>query len=246
MKLWPTKDPDEVLDYSYDWAPDLEAGETLNPAETEFLPVNLGGLVIESTATGTNFFSVTFSGGTDGEEATFTLRVTTQGGTEVRTFEDTVVLPIASTPVASAHPGDYTPPTVGHLLFLYPEFASVPPTRIEYYLTRAGQSVDESWTEGDFGHGRILLAAHLMTLAGLGDTPEAAAALDGSDQYKSIGVASLRLERFDKAKSGSAYCRTRYGREFQQLIRLNKGGVRVTGAVPGRFGDGDNFGPWTA
>jgi hypothetical protein len=240
MKVWPAKDPDEILKYSYDFGPDLAAGETLNAGGTTFDVVTAAGTTILLEETDGTEFRATISGGIDGEEAQYVLRVTTSSG---EVLEDTLGLPIVATTTLMPvpHAGDYTPPTAANLVAVFPEFSSVSPSIITYYLNRAARSVDTSWTQGDFAHARMLLAAHLMTLGGIGATAEAASVRDGSGQFKGMAIGSLRLERFDLAKSSaSTFSTTRYGREFRSLLRCNRGGPRVTGASGlAGWGDGD-------
>lgn len=235
MKVWPSKDPDEELRYTATFAPDLAPGETLDGAPVVEQPVPAG-VVISATQQDTQAVTLLLAGGNDGEEAQFVIRVHT---TADNTFEMDVALPIRSKTIPEDHPGDYTPPTVANVLALYPEFEQVRPSLVEYYLKRAAQSVDESWTEGDFGFARMTLTAHLMTLAGLGNSAEAASVSNGSDQFRSMAIGTLRLERFDAARDRSDLSRTRYGREFLNLLRLNRGGPRVTGGLSGGGGDGD-------
>lgn len=242
VKAWPTKDPDERLDYTYDWSADLAAGETLVSYVAS--AVAAAGTVIVTQQMGPTSVTLWISGGNDGQDATYLIRVTTNLN---RIFEDTVVLPIAAVAVPIQHPGDYTPPTPNHLIALFPEFSTATPTQIAYYLTQAARQVDGSWTQGDFGYARMLLAAHLMTTAGVGSSAEAASVNDGSAQFKTVAIGSLRLERFDTGgASASAFLTTRYGRAFRNLLRVNKGGPRVAAGPPGGSGYGDNFGPWTA
>lgn len=247
MKTWPTKDPDELLDFGYDWAPDLNDGETLvshvlTVLEAAGTTVEAEAITANEAGTAAKAVTAWISGGTDGQSARFELRVTTS---EDRIFEDTIILPIASVIAPVPYPGGYAEPTAANLIFVYPEFAAVPKERIDYYLERAGRAVDTSWTQGDFGHARMLLAAHLMTLSGIGDTAEARSVASGASQFKSIRSGSLSLERAGDG-SGGAFAATRYGREFKQLRFANRGGPRVTNAVAiGGGGDGDHFGPWT-
>lgn len=244
MKTWPSKDPDEQLDYTYDWAPDLAVGETL--VSHTFVPIDAAGTVVATENLLADKYVVWFTGGTDGDEATYTLQVTTS---QNRILEDTVVLPIIAKSVAVDYPGGYVAPTVGNLLAAFPEFSAVPPSQIAYALSRAARSVDTSWLEGDFGHARMLLAAHYMTMSGLGTSAEAASIRSGSDQFKSMGIASLSLVRFDRpgGSSGRAtFASTAHGREFARLLRQNKAGPRVAGTLSAGWGDGDNYGPWTA
>jgi hypothetical protein len=246
MKVLASKDPDEILRYVQDWSADLAAGETITDAEV--VEVDAAGTTQPDPVTHDDTTAtMTLADGIDGSEATYTMRVTTSAG---EVFEELLVVPIAAKVAAEPHPGDYTPPTAANLVALYPEFATVPATTIESYLARAARSVDTSWTEGDFGYGRMALAAHLMTINGIGSTAEAASVVDGSGQFRSMGIGSLRLERFDPARSSSVsanFASTRYGREFARLLRVNRGGPRVAGysSVSDAGASGDNFGPWT-
>lgn len=251
-KTWAAKDPDEVLDYTYDWSLDLETDETIIPegslpAGTAFVAVDAAGTAIVGAPTyGPDFVTVVISGGNEADEAIFTTRVKT---TKDRLLEDTVILPIRTTVVPVAYPGGYVEPTAANLICLHPEFATVAEPTLNAYLKRAAASVDTSWSETDFGHARMLLAAHLLTTNGLGSTAQAQAISDGSGEFRSMAIGQLRLERFDnKAASGasSGFSTTRYGREFLTLLRRNKGGPRVAGySSAGDRSAGDNFGPWT-
>ena len=93
MLQWPSKDPDEVLDYQLDWAdplnPRLEASEQLL---TSVWTVAVGDVVINSsTFTPGGLSTVWLSGGTDNTKCELLNRVTTSKG---RTYDETVALRI--------------------------------------------------------------------------------------------------------------------------------------------------------
>lgn len=93
MITWPSKDPNEVLDYQLDWAdpasPRLLTGETLL---TSTFTVVSGDVVINSTAFApTGLTTVWLSGGTAGTVCEILNRVTTSGG---RTYDQTMRLRI--------------------------------------------------------------------------------------------------------------------------------------------------------
>lgn len=95
MLTWPTKDPNEVLDYEVDWAaedePRLETGETL---VTSVFSVTEGTVVIDSDDFApSGLATVWLSGGTDGEKCVILNRVTTSEG---RTYDQSVTLRIRS------------------------------------------------------------------------------------------------------------------------------------------------------
>lgn len=140
----------------------------------------------------------------------------------------------------------YTDATADDLKTAFPRFGAVADETVEFWLERARRSVDQTWTEGDYAMGQMLLACHLMTLQGLGTGAEAEAAAQGASDYKVIKSASITLERFDQGGSGAASGElgsTGYGRQFAALARQNVGGPRVapTGTSPypgGHYVDG--------
>lgn len=235
-KLWPAKDPDEKLDYSHSFAPDLATGETLLPASAFTVVDAAGTSEFKPQEVGTDFIKIWLQGGTEGEQASFTARGVTSND---RIFEETILLPIISTFAAVVHPGDYTPPIPANLIAVYPEFSDVSPITIQINLDKAARAVDESWTEGDFATARMALAAHFMALSGLGGSPEAKAISTGIDGFKVMTSGSLRLERTDKAANATGYRSTRYGQEYCRLLQVNKGGPRVTGLDVASGADGD-------
>jgi hypothetical protein len=176
-------------------------------------------------------------GGTDGEEATFTIRATTSLG---EIFEDTVALPISIKVTPEVYSGIGTP-TPANLIALFPEFGALSRDQLQYYLDRAGTFVGDGWSVTDAGHAQMLMAAHLLTLSGLGATPDALAIANGSGEFRSMSIGSLSLSRFDSfaGKANMDLTSTRYGREFRALLRRNRGGPRVTGTLSIGGGDGD-------
>jgi hypothetical protein len=95
MLQWPTKDPDEVLDYQLDWAKAgesrLEDGETL--VDSDFSIVS-GTVVIDSSDFApSGLATVWLSGGAAGEKCIILNRVTTSAD---RTYDQSVTLRIRS------------------------------------------------------------------------------------------------------------------------------------------------------
>lgn len=83
---WPSKDPDEVLDYVHDWSARLASDPiTGTPTAT----VTLGDVTIDSVSTSSNETTVWLSGGTNGTLCKVELECSTTGG---RTFQETVQL----------------------------------------------------------------------------------------------------------------------------------------------------------
>lgn len=127
----------------------------------------------------------------------------------------------------------WTAPTAADLKAAFPAFAAVDDAPVDYWLTRAGRTVDQSWPDEDGPHAQMLLAAHLLTQQGLGTGAEAEAFAAGATGFRRVRSGSLELERFMKEDTADADS-TAYGRQFAVLLRTIKGGPRVTstGALP--------------
>lgn len=88
MRTWPPKDPDEELDYQFDWSARLEQGETITTSTFELVsgsvtlatPSYLGGLT-----------TIWISGGTEGETNVITNEIVTSEG---RTYNESARLRI--------------------------------------------------------------------------------------------------------------------------------------------------------
>lgn len=80
MQSWPTKDPEEVLDYQYDWSQRLKDDEIIAAATCT---VVVGGAVVDSTTfTPQGVVTVWVSGGTLGEVCQVLNHITTSAGRE--------------------------------------------------------------------------------------------------------------------------------------------------------------------
>lgn len=90
MKSWPTKDPDEVLDYDIDWSARLASGETIS---TSSWSVVSGTVVIDSNSKTDDRTKVWLSGGTLGETCELRNRIVTSGS---RTMDQSGFLRIRS------------------------------------------------------------------------------------------------------------------------------------------------------
>lgn len=123
------------------------------------------------------------------------------------------------------------PGTPAELKALIPAFAAVPDATVQVWLNRAARIVDASWAEADQQHAQILLAAHYMTLNGLGTGAEAELAASGTLGFKSMKSGALSLDRgdSDQFKHMGEYGTTAYGRQFWPLLKANKGGPLITG-----------------
>ena len=127
----------------------------------------------------------------------------------------------------------YETPTVAQLVALYPAFATVPPGTVDAHVAEAEQTgVDTSWLEADYQPAVMALAAHNMTLLGIGVASQA-------EGYARQGVTSIKSGSFsatfdgDRAKALAAgdFSATPYGQRYETLLRKNKAGPRVVGAT---------------
>ncbi|WP_343711904.1 DUF4054 domain-containing protein [Inquilinus sp.] len=125
----------------------------------------------------------------------------------------------------------WNPPTPADLKARFPAFAAVSDSVVQGALDEAALQVDETWvSEADFRLGRLLLAAHILTLDGLGTGAEAEAAAAGAMGFKRMKSGRLELERFSAADAGgdgSVLGSTSYGRRFLELLRRNFPAVAV-------------------
>ncbi len=89
MKTWPFKDPDEVVDYFYDWARNrLEEGETILSHE---VVADEGSVVVDSSSEADGIVTVWLSGGTPDETNIVRCRIETSEG---RTWDQSAKLKI--------------------------------------------------------------------------------------------------------------------------------------------------------
>lgn len=90
MQTWPPKDPNEVLDYTVDWATNrLQAGETIS---TSNFSIVSGDVAINSQPAPANgICKVWLTGGTAGTVSVILNRITTSLG---RTYDQSVKLRI--------------------------------------------------------------------------------------------------------------------------------------------------------
>ena len=110
----------------------------------------------------------------------------------------------------------------------FPAFAAVPDAAVAGALAEAAPRVGASWPDADAALGRMLHAAHTLTLDGQGG-PEAELARAGALDLKGFRSGSLHLERRDppaEALPGTLGL-TSYGRRFHEVMRRNGIGVAV-------------------
>lgn len=93
MKSWPAKDPDEVLDYLFDWSPRLPTSDAITTATATVLTGDVVRDRMTVPATRGRYTVTWLSGGTDATTCEILLHVETAQG---RVLEETVSIAIAS------------------------------------------------------------------------------------------------------------------------------------------------------
>lgn len=125
--------------------------------------------------------------------------------------------------------------TAADILIIAPEFIDVPVSTVDRFIEMASNQINELAWGQKAKYGAIYLAAHLMTLNGLGVTGEAYG--NGTDgarvSMKTVGQVSVQYQPRDygtiAAMGGDALLgSTRYGVEFARLKKQGAFGALVT------------------
>lgn len=111
--------------------------------------------------------------------------------------------------------------TAADLLALLPQFGDVAVTTIERWLTEAAKTVTPDWG-ADRDTAQIYLAAHMMSMAGIG--PERGAA--GLAPLKSFSSGGVSMTKDDRHGD---FGLTSFGRFYLPFARIYLGGPYVTG-----------------
>lgn len=75
--IWPSKDPDEVLDYAHNWSARIGEDDTVDSTQ---VVLTKGDVVVDSQSYSDPWQTVWLSGGTNNTRVELTLRATTTGG----------------------------------------------------------------------------------------------------------------------------------------------------------------------
>ena len=124
----------------------------------------------------------------------------------------------------------YLVPAPADLAARFTAFAALPPPARAGALAEAGARVDTSWLASDYPIAIMLLAAHTLTLDGLGTGAEAAAPPAGALRNKSLRSGGLSLDRERPPRGAAApsmLAETTYGRRFLALLKVNHPAVLV-------------------
>src|ERR1051325_2705024 len=228
MATWPPKDPDAGFDYLYTIP--LDEGDTV--ASSNFTRLS-GTVSIDSQSRTGAEWTVELSGGEDGETSVFHVDWVTAGGREDDDFITIAV--VSNDPLVLT---GYAKPTPAHLITRHPAFAGVPTTTILYWLTDAERYVTDAWSEGDYAAGLMALAAHNMTLAGLGTDAAALIGIPSGITRMKSGTLELGFTNdAANARLNGDLSASRYGQEYAALLRRNRGGplVQPTGTLCGGY-----------
>ena len=118
----------------------------------------------------------------------------------------------------------YVVPAPADLVARFPGFGGVDPARLAVAIAEAQTRVDQTWLPGDYPIAIMLLAAHNLTLDGLGTGAEAASAAAGTLGFQALRSGPLELQRGSRDGS-SGLAETTYGRRFLALLKVNQPAV---------------------
>lgn len=126
----------------------------------------------------------------------------------------------------------YTAPTATDLRDRFPAFTEVSDAIIDTALADAARVVDDTWlSQGDFTLGRLLYAAHVLTLEGHGTGAEAELAAAGALTFEEMRTGGLSLKRTGAKVASAEMPLTIYALRFREVLRRNVGGP-VVGIAP--------------
>lgn len=129
----------------------------------------------------------------------------------------------------------YVAPTPAEFKVAFPSFAAVGDAPIQFALDEATLYVDDTWLDDQNRFvATMLYAAHALTLQGLGDGAESAAAAAGALDMRILHSGNFEIVRGTTAdlSGGGAgtpdpWGMTSYGRRFYALLRRNIPAVAV-------------------
>jgi hypothetical protein len=108
----------------------------------------------------------------------------------------------------------YTDPTLDTFVTAFPEFEDVESDVFDPVLAAAKQTVDVSWSEGDYTRALMLVIAHILATSGSSG--------DAAISSESLGPLSMSYKSA-VADGGT----TSYSNEFAIILRRNKPAIAV-------------------
>jgi hypothetical protein len=126
----------------------------------------------------------------------------------------------------------YVPPTPADFKAKFPQFSAVADLTVQGALDEAASRVDETWIERDFRLARMLFAAHVLTLTGVGTDKESKLAGLVASGLTSIKSGSLQVQLGAlvggaKKEALRGLDTTTYGQRFLDLLRFNHPAILV-------------------
>lgn len=129
----------------------------------------------------------------------------------------------------------FTAPTAADLKARFPTFAAVADATIDVALAEAALMVDDAWlSQEDFTLGRLLYAAHILTLDGFGTGAEAQSAAAGTSEYTTIRSGRLQLTKAGAGNAPAAQSvltKTTFGQRFREVLDRNRSGPLVANVL---------------
>lgn len=129
---------------------------------------------------------------------------------------------------------------VGDFFVRFPAFDEVSSSTVEAQLSDAWSILDRASFPNDTIHAKsvMLMAAHELTLAGLGKTTEASIISQGFalDTVQSVSDGGVSVSLSQSASSGR-YSTTSFGRELDKLLKQSRVRFVVIGGGAPFFGD---------
>lgn len=129
----------------------------------------------------------------------------------------------------------FVEPTPPSLRARFPIFTGVADEVIQEAIDEAGRRVDQTWPEGDYTLAKMLYAAHVMTMDGLGSGQEAQGILSDGFNVKRKKANLSEIEYAGSVSTGAAVTSgstlglTTFGIRFMEMQRRNFGGPVVSG-----------------
>lgn len=208
MIVWPGKDPDDVLDFT--WIVPLDESDSISTFTPTILvntttPITLGAEAIS----GANC-SVFISAGSADEVAQIDVKCVTALG---RTFNDVCALPII----------DRANSVVLNFRRRYPAFASVADGPIAFWLVKAAVEVADGWPEAVRDDAKACWAAHQLVATGV----LASAVPSGVQSFRS---GDFQATISNTLASMTGLSSTEYGREYVRMRRAYFAGPRLAWA----------------
>lgn len=143
----------------------------------------------------------------------------------------------------------YPLPSPADLRARYPAFSdttAIPDATIQYWLDYVvGENVDQSWSDPAGARAQMAAAAHRMAEAGVLASASSDDDMTGVSSFKSGTFQVQFADAYVAQQAAGGWESTRYGRDYLDLLRANKGGPGFTsaGSIPCGYGFVDLLSP---